>query len=96
MGNHDTITSRGVLAESLCNATNGDQVWLQLSDEARAHWRRRADVVMAKLARLGHLVVHKDVIPDLSAFKANFGRDPEEGDPIFFDPDAETPQPIKP
>jgi len=26
------------------------------------------------------------------AFRKKFGREPEPGDPIFFDPDAETPQ----
>lgn len=30
------------------------------------------------------------------AFKKKFGRYPKDGDPIFFDPDADTPQPIKP
>jgi hypothetical protein len=28
----------------------------------------------------------------LKAFRKKFGRDPGPGDPIFFDPDAETPQ----
>jgi hypothetical protein len=28
----------------------------------------------------------------LSAFKKKFGRDPGPNDPVFFDPDAKTPQ----
>ena len=30
------------------------------------------------------------------AFRRKFGRDPSTGDPVFFDPDFDTPQPIKP
>lgn len=30
----------------------------------------------------------------LKAFRKKFGRDPEPGEPVFFDPDADTPQPI--
>jgi len=30
----------------------------------------------------------------LKAFKKKFGRDPSPNDPVFFDPDAKTPQPI--
>jgi len=30
----------------------------------------------------------------LSAFKKKFGREPGPNDPVFFDPDADTPQPI--
>ena len=30
----------------------------------------------------------------LERFREKFGRDPEPGDPIFFDPDADTPQPM--
>lgn len=30
----------------------------------------------------------------LRAFRKKFGRDPGPGDPLFFDPDADTPQPI--
>lgn len=30
----------------------------------------------------------------LRAFRKKFGRDPGPGDPIFFDPNADTPQPI--
>lgn len=30
----------------------------------------------------------------LKAFRKKFGRDPGPGEPVFFDPDADTPQPI--
>ena len=30
-----------------------------------------------------------------AAFRAKFGRDPGPSDPIFFDPDADTPVPMK-
>ena len=30
----------------------------------------------------------------LESFKKKFGRDPGPNEPIFFDPDADTPQPI--
>ncbi len=30
----------------------------------------------------------------LEAFRLKFGRDPGPGDPIFFDPDADTPTPV--
>lgn len=30
----------------------------------------------------------------LRAFRKKFGRDPGPGDPVFFDPNADTPQPI--
>ena len=30
----------------------------------------------------------------LRAFKKKFGREPGPNDPVFFDPDADTPQPI--
>ncbi|WP_072396435.1 hypothetical protein [Hyphomicrobium sp. CS1GBMeth3] len=30
----------------------------------------------------------------LRAFRKKFGRDPGPGDPVFFDPNAETPQPM--
>lgn len=30
----------------------------------------------------------------LRAFRKKFGRDPGPGDPVFFDPDADTPQPV--
>lgn len=32
----------------------------------------------------------------LKAFKKKFGRDPGPTDPVFFDPDADTPQPMNP
>jgi hypothetical protein len=31
----------------------------------------------------------------LQAFREKFGREPGPGDPIFFDPDADTPQPFR-
>ena len=30
------------------------------------------------------------------AFRQKFGRDPDPGDPIFFDPDADEPRPMDP
>lgn len=30
----------------------------------------------------------------LKAFRKKFGRDPRPGEPVFFDPDADTPKPI--
>jgi hypothetical protein len=30
----------------------------------------------------------------LSAFRMKFGRDPGPDDPVFFDPDSETPKPL--
>ena len=35
-----------------------------------------------------------DMEAQLQAFRAKFGRDPKPDDPVFFDPDADTPQPM--
>ncbi len=38
--------------------------------------------------------VTKEIIESqLAMFKEKFGREPEPNDPIFFDPDSDTPQP---
>jgi hypothetical protein len=40
--------------------------------------------------------LHSALLQQRAAFRAKFGRDPGPGDPIFFDPDADTPVPISP
>ena len=38
--------------------------------------------------------VDTELQKQLEAFRRKFGRDPGPNDPVFFDPDADTPQPI--
>jgi hypothetical protein len=38
--------------------------------------------------------VHDALLKQREAFRAKFGRDPGPGDPVFFDPDADTPTQI--
>lgn len=40
--------------------------------------------------------IHDEMLRQKQSFRDKFGRDPGPNDPIFFDPDADTPKPIDP
>ena len=54
----------------------------------RANYDGRAMKRKIKLDKESHEVIERQ----LDAFRKKFGREPGPEDPIFFDPDAETPQ----
>jgi hypothetical protein len=41
-----------------------------------------------------HPDVHSALLEQRAAFVEKFGREPGPNDPVFFDPDADTPQPF--
>jgi hypothetical protein len=59
--------------------------------------RDRSGIVSAnqygKVIRM-HPEVHNALLKQRAAFVEKFGREPGPNDPVFFDPDADTPQPF--
>ena len=62
--------------------------------KSRGRKRRRAPTTGGTVEMSPDL--HAALLQQREAFRAKFGRDPGPSDPLFFDPDADTPVPMSP